>query len=503
MTIDSVSRPGRAVPPPTAGRAADTPDAADTPGAADRAPSAPPRGALVVLLVGIFVVTLDFFIVNVAIPSIGDSLHAGSAAIQFVVAGFALPYAAMMITGGRLGDLYGRRRMFATGLGLFTLASLVCGVAPDTGVLIGGRVLQGLAAALLSPQVLATINVAYTGERRARAFSAVGLAMGLGGVFGQLIGGLLIQADIAGSGWRAIFLINVPVGVAALALVGRLVPESRADGRARLDLVGTVLVALSLVAVVLPLVLGRQQGWPLWTWICLAAADPALLAFLAHQRWLGRRDGAPLVDLALFRRRAFGVGLAIGCVLAFELPSFFLTLALYLQSGRRLSALDSGLVFLPMGLSYLVACRRSGALAARLGRQVLALGAGGVALGYLVLAETVSRVGVGGSVLWLMPGLLIAGAGMGLALAPLPAVVMAGVAPQHASAAAGVLNAGQQAGGAIGVALVGLVFYRTLGSAPAPLDFGPAFGHGELLLAGFALVVGGLAQLLPRPPAGR
>src|SRR3954467_13381459 len=192
--------------------------------------AAPGLGALLVLLAGTFITTLDFFIVNVAIPATQKDLNAGPAAIQFVVAGFGLALPAGLITGGRLGDLYGRRRMFVLGLGLFTVASLACGLAPAAGFLVGARVAQGAAAALLTPQVLAIINTVYTGEYRARAFNAYGLAMGFGGVFGQLIGGLLIKADVAGLGWRAVFLINVPVGIAAVPAALRLVPESRAGG---------------------------------------------------------------------------------------------------------------------------------------------------------------------------------------------------------------------------------------------------------------------------------
>lgn len=467
-------------------------------GVATQAAPAPSWGALAVMLVGVFVVTLDFFIVNVAIPSIQHSFDAPPAAIQFVVAGFGLAYAASLITGGRLGDLFGRRRMYAIGLAVFTLASAACGLAPNAGFLVGGRVLQGLSAAMLAPQVLAIINIVYTGRHRVVAFNAFGLSMGFGGVFGQLIGGLLIQADIAGAGWRTIFLINVPVGVAALAVLRRLVPESRAEGRARLDLPGTLLVTASLVAVVLPLVEGQQLGWPTWTWVCLAAAVPLLVAFVARQRRLRARAGSPLIDLDMFRERVFSVGVVIGLVYALAMSSFFLVLALYLQQGHGLTALGSGLIFLPLGVGYFVASSRSGAVAAKLGRQVLAAGALSVVVGYLVLAETVSATGTTGSVLWLIPGLLVSGAGMGLVMAPLPAFVMAGVTQRHSSAASGVLNAAQQAGGATGVALVGLIFYRVLGATPTPPQYAHAFTLSEYLLTGFALAVTGLAQLLPR-----
>ncbi|WP_186382641.1 MFS transporter [Amycolatopsis rhizosphaerae] len=468
-------------------------------GAAPSAADRPSWGALGVLLAGIFITTLDFFIVNVAIPSVQLGLHAGPAAVQFVVAGFGLAYAAGLITGGRLGDLHGRRRMFRVGLGVFTVASAACGLAPTPGVLIAARVLQGLGAALLSPQVLAILNVVYTGRHRTAAFNAFGLAMGFGGVFGQLIGGVLIQADIAGLGWRSIFLINVPIGVLAMALAGRLVPESGASGGARLDLTGTVLVSLGLVAIVLPLVQGQQQGWPLWTWLCLAAAVPLLAGFVLHQRRTGDRGGSPLVDLAMFRQRAFSAGVAIGLVYALTTASFFLVLALYLQQGHGLSALGSGLVFLPLGLGYFVSSSKAGQVAARLGRQVLAAGGLIVAVGYLILAVTAEEIGATGAVAWLVPGLLIAGAGMGLVMAPLPATVLAGVRQEHAAAASGVLNAAQQAGGAIGVALVGVVFYRTLGSLGG---LAGAFSISELVLAGIGVAVACLVQLLPKAATG-
>lgn len=347
--------------------------------------------------------------------------------------------------------------------------------------------------------MLAVINVVYTGRHRVRAFNAFGVAMGFGGVFGQLVGGLLIHADIAGVGWRSIFLINVPVGVVTLAVVHRLVPESRAQGRARLDLLGTLLITLSLVAVVLPLVEGQQWGWPVWTWVCLAAAVPLLAGFVTRQHRVRARAGAPLVDLAMFRRPAFSVGLAIGGVYALAMSSFFLVLALYLQQGHGLTALGSGLIFLPLGIGYFVASSSAGAVAARLGRQVLTTGSLGVAVGYLVLAGTVGRVGVTGSVLWLAPGLFVAGAGMGLVMGPLPAIVMAGVAPRYSAAASGVLSAAQQAGGAIGVALVGLVFYRVIGTTALPDRYAHAFTLSEFLLAGFAVAVAALVQLLPKP----
>ena len=228
--------------------------------------------ALPVVLAGTFMVVLDFFIVNVAMPAMQADLHAGTGALEWVVAGYGLTFATLLITAGRLGDQFGRRRLFSVGLALFTLASAACGLAWSPAALVAARLVQGVAAALLSPQVLSIIGVAYTGEDRVRALSVYGIVLGLAAVGGQLVGGVLVQADVAGLGWRSCFLINVPVGLAALALAPRLVPESRAGRSSRIDVAGTVLVTAGLTAIILPLVEGRQHGWPLWTWLSLGAA---------------------------------------------------------------------------------------------------------------------------------------------------------------------------------------------------------------------------------------
>ncbi len=454
-----------------------------------RREAGPSRGALLVLLAGVFTSLLDFFIVNVALPDTQRDLRAGPSAVQFIVAGYGLALAAGLITAGRLGDLYGRRRMYVLGLGLFTLASAACGLAPSAGFLVGARVIQGGAAALLMPQILGIINTIYTGPARARAFTAYGVAIGFGAVFGQLIGGVLIRLDLAGLGWRSIFLINVPIGVAAAALAPRLVPESRAPGAARIDLIGTALVLVGLVAIVLPLVEGQQQGWPEWTFLCLAASIPLLGAFAFHQRRLAARSGSPLINLALFRDRAFTAGIVTSMAYQMMMASFFLVLALFLQNGLGLSALQSGLIFLPLGLGYFAASARSGKVAARLGRQVVALGSLVVSAGYLLLAAAVHD-----GTVWLVPGLLISGIGMGFAIAPMPSIVLARVKPEHAAAASGVLSTAQQAGNSIGVAVIGVVFYRALGSGSYP----HAFGLGLEVMAALGLAVAALVQFLPR-----
>ncbi|HXJ24410.1 MAG TPA: MFS transporter [Streptosporangiaceae bacterium] len=468
---------------------------AGRPGPVSPAPAGTPGwGPLLVVLAGTFMALLDFFIVNVALPSIQSGLHASRAAVQLIIAGYGLTFATGMISGGRLGDLYGRRRMFMTGLALFTLTSAACGLAPGAGLLIGARVLQGAAGALMTPQVLAIIGIVYAGSRRDRAFAAYGLAMGFAGVLGQLLGGAIITASVGGSGWRGIFLINVPVGLIALVLARRVIPEFGGSGvsgsTGRLDPAGTALATAGLAAVVAPLIEGQQYGWPAWTWASLAAAPVLLGGFVVHQRRRAASGRSPLVDPGLFASRGFSVGSLAALAFGLVPASFFFVLALFLQDGLGLSPLLSGEVFAAVGAGYFAAMMLATGLARRLGRQVLALGAAVVAAGALLLAAA------DGGTSWapLLPGLAVTGFGIGLVLVPLSATVLAGVDPQHAGAAAGVLATAQQVGGAVGVALVGVVFYRSLGAGA----FGHAMTVALILLAGLTVATAALVQLLPR-----
>ncbi|WP_327071310.1 MFS transporter [Kitasatospora sp. NBC_01250] len=454
------------------------------------APAPVPRGLLPVVLTATFMTTLDFFIVNVAIPSLQTGLRAGPTAVQWVVAGFGLALAAGLITAGRLGDRFGRRRMFALGLLLFTITSAACGLAPSAGVLVGARVAQGLAAALTGPQVLAILRTAYSGPAQARAFGSYAMTMGIGAVLGQLIGGLLIQADLFGLGWRSCFLINVPVGLATLAMVRRCVPESRAPQKQGLDLPGTVLVVAAVTALVLPLIQGQAQGWPLWTWVCLAGSVLLFAAFAVHQR---RFATDPVVDFGLLRDRATGLGLLGQLVFNLGQGSFFLVLAVFLQQGHGLDALDSGLLFMAIGSGYLGTSLVAPRVAARLGRQVNALGAVVIAAGLGLMALTVTEVGTSGSVWWLVPGLFVDGLGMGLVMGPLTATVLTGVRPQLVGSASGVLATVQQVGGALGIALLGNLFYSSLAHG----GFGHAFTLSLLALVALELLLALLVQGLP------
>jgi EmrB/QacA subfamily drug resistance transporter len=448
--------------------------------------------ALPVILAGTFMVTLDFFIVNVAIPSIQRDLHASTAAIEWLVAGYGLAYAALLIPGGRLGDLHGRRRIFCVGLAVFTLASAACGLAPGAGWLVVARFAQGVGAALLAPQVLAILGTIYVGADRARAFAAYGVVLGLASACGQVIGGLLIEADVLGLGWRGCFLVNLPIGMAALLMTPLAVPESRAASGLRLDIGGAVLVTLGIAGLLLPLIEGRARGWPTWTWLCFVAVASLSAAFVAQQRRRAARGLAPLVDPALFQDRGFGTWLVAALTLFGGVASSFFVLALYLQQGRGMAPLPSGLVFSAMALAFSATSLSAGWVRRWLGRPTLVPGALGMAVGLGALGLTVGCIGVGGSAGWLITGLLIDGAGMGLVMAPLAATVLAGLPGHHAGAAAGVLVTAQQLANALGVALVGLVYFGILQHG----GYAEAFTASVGCLAALALVLAALVWRL-------
>ncbi|GLZ39216.1 MFS transporter [Actinokineospora sp. NBRC 105648] len=426
-----------------------------------------------------FMITLDFFVSNVAIPAIRRDLHASAAQVQLIVVGYALAYAAGLITWGRLGDIHGRRRLFAIGLGVFTAASVACGLAGNADMLILARVAQGLAAGVMAPQVLAILGTTYTGAQRAKVFAISGLSKGVAGVFGQLIGGLLIAADSGGLGWRLCFLVNLPIGLVALAFTRRAVPESRAGGDTRLDGWSSVLAAVALIALVLPLVEGREHGWPLWTWVSLAVAVVLLTAFVARQR----TASTPLVDPALFRDRAFAVGVASTALYFAAMGAFLLVLAVYLQDERGMSPVGSGVLYTAIGVGFFVMTIRGAALAGRIGVRMVSVGALVLTAGWALLTLLTDL-----PVVWLAPALLVCGLGMGLIMSQLTARTLAGVPARLAGAGSGVLNTAVQIGSALGVALIGIVFYG------ARSGFVPAL----VTLVVVGLVLAALLRRLPQ-----
>ena len=452
-------------------------------------------GVLVVLLAGTFMAGLDFFIVNVALPSIATDLTAGPSSLEWVVAGYGLPYGVLLIAGARLGDVAGRRRVFLLGIAAFAVASLLCGSATTATMLIAGRVIQGAAAAALSPQVLATVTALYTGHARARAVDAFAATIGAAAVTGQLIGGALINANIFGLGWRACFLINVPIGIAVFIVGCRVLPRAERTER-RIDWVGTVIAGAALTAVVLPLIEGREYGWPTWTWVTFALGAFLLTGFVVHQRSVSAAGRNPLVDMSLFADRGFSVGLTVQLVFWMGQAAFFLILALYCQNGLKASPLQAGLIFLPLGVGYLVTSMTARHVAVRIGRQAVALGALGMLSGEILLVTATHHVSPH-HLSWLIAPLVIDGFGMGLAVGPLVATILAAVEPPHVGAASGILATGQQIGNSLGVAIIGVVFYNAL-DQPATPDVATAFRHGLFYLTIVAALVVAMVQALPR-----
>lgn len=447
---------------------------------------------LAVVLAGTSVSVLDFFIVNVALPAMQHSLHANASALEWVAAGYALTTAVLLIASGRLGDRFGRRRMFCLGLALFTLASAACGTAPNAATLITGRLLQGAGGALMSTNVLSLIGVIYIDAAdRAKAMAAYATVMGFAAVGGQLIGGALLQIDPLGLSWRSCFLINLPIGLLTVIAARRLVPESRGEATS-IDLPGIALITAALTALVLPLVEGRQLGWPLWCWISLALVLPLMAAFALQQRRVQQAGLLPLLDRVLLRLPSFRAGLVAQLVFWCGQASFFLILALFLQQGHGLTPLAAGGVFTTLALPYVVTSMRAPALAARYGRNVVTASALTLVTGHLVLIGTVALGGVDGSVLALLPGLGLVGIGMGLGIAPLTGGLLAGLRPEQAGAASGALTTAQYVGSALGVALVGIAYFGGLASG-----FAAAFEHGLWVLVGALALVAVLSRRLP------
>lgn len=437
------------------------------------------RGASVALLVVLFASFMDLLdvtIVTVAAPDITTDLHATPAQLQWILAAYTLALGSGLITGGRVGDEYGRRRVFLVSLSCFAAASAACALAPTVEFLIAVRVVQGLAGGFMVPQVFGIIRSSFEPAARAKAFGAYGAVQGLASVAGPLIGGALVDADLWGLGWRTIFWINIPVAVIALVLGVRVLPESHALSRSRLDVIGAVLAAAGVFLVLLPLVQGHDWGWPVWGWALLGAGVIVLGSFLIYERVLGQRGGEPVLDPSLLRIRSFTAGLAASVLFFGGLASFFLILSIYLQAGTGRSAWETGLVILPYAIGSMITSGAGVALAAKAGRALLVTGSLTLALSQGLLWFLVSDGGAPGY--WALASVMfLGGLGLGLGAPILVNVVLAGVPGRAAGAAGGVLSTVNQIGGAVGVAVLGTVFFNALtttASAGAP---GELFGH--------------------------
>ncbi len=457
--------------------------------------------ALISLLLASTMELIDVSIVNVALPTIEADLGATGAQLQWMVAAYPLAFAVALVTGSRLGDAFGRKRLFVVGLVSFTLLSAACGLAPSAEALVAFRALQGLGAAAMIPQVMSSIQVMYAPHERAKAMGAFSGLAGLATVLGPVLGAVLTQADIGGSSWRPVFLINVPMGILALVAALRWIPESQAVRRPDLDPVGVLTLAGGLLAVLYPLTMGREQGWPAWVFAAMAVGVLVLVRFCVTQR---RREAAgqePLVALSLYRGRAFAGGSTVLMVLFVSMAAYFLAQTVYFQAGLGWSVLKAGLVSVPFAVTTAVfAGYGVTVLAPRIGRRVLQHGAGVLALGVVLQAVVVHAAGADTSFWWFVPSLVVTGAGFGLMVAPIGMFTIAEVPVEQAGSASGLFNTTTQLANAIGIAVLGTVFFEVVGrqdsQVPSEL-FGPAFQVVLVAVAAMMVLAWFAARALP------
>nr|BBH89218.1 MFS transporter [Thermosporothrix sp. COM3] len=417
--------------------------------------------ALVVLVLAAFMTTLDDFIVFVAEPALQRELHMDAAGLQWVIAGYVLAYGVLVVTGGRLGDIYGRKRLFLYGVWGFTLTSFLCGIAPDTLVLIIARILEGITAALMFPQVFSLLKVTFPEKEQGIALGIIGAVLGAAAIGGQLLGGLLLGANIGGLGWRPIFFVNVPVGLLAALAAPFLLRESRSTTATRVDGPGVLLATGTLFLLAFPLVEGREMGWPWWTLLCLVACLPVGWLFLRYEQRRTRMLGSPLLDLSLFRNTVFTRSILILLLETALGSAFFFILALYLQSGHHFSPFEAGLAFTPMAIAYTVGSLATSRLTPKLGTRILHLGILIAALGTVVTFVVVSMT-TKPTLLTMLP-LAILGFGNALVATPLPGFILTVAGDDAAGAASGSISTAQQVGPALGIAVIGVIFFSLLG----------------------------------------
>src|SRR5215472_14533939 len=453
--------------------------------------------AAIVMITGALMDMIDVTIVNVALPTIRRDLQASATQLEWVISGYMLAFAAALIIAGNFGDLFGRKRVFLAGVAVFGLASLAAGLSQSGAELIAARIVQGTAAAAMAPQVLATFRAIFAGAERGKAFSIYGAMLGFASAVGLVLGGLLTDANLFGWSWRTVFFVNVPVAVAALIAGLRFVPETKDAGARRPDIRGAVLLAASLVAIVYPLLEGRQLGWPAWVWGLLAAGLAGLGGLgLLEARRAGRRDNktAPLLRVGLFRVPAFAAGLGVQMAFAAGMQGFFLAFALWLQAGEQFSPLKAGLTAVAFSVGSFIGAPVAVPLAQRHGRRILAAGGALMVAGIAGVALAASHVGVNGSPWPVVPGLVAAGAGLALLIIPLVNVVLAAVPVEVAGGASGLFSTAQQLGGALGAALLGTVFFGYLNGH----SFQAALVHTAPSAMGAFALCAVLSMLLPR-----
>ncbi|MCX4906275.1 MFS transporter [Streptomyces sp. NBC_00878] len=462
--------------------------------------------ALAIVMTAAFMDLVDVTIVNIAIPSIQREAGASFGQIQWITAGYALAFAAGLITGGRLGDIHGRKRLFLIGIGGFTIASALCGFAANPDMLVAARILQGGMAALMVPQVLSIVHATFPAHERGKVFGLFGAVVGLGAVMGPLLGALLTEWNLFGLEWRPIFLINLPVGIAGLVLGRKFITESKAPHALKLDLVGVALVTLGLLMLLYPLIRGRELDWPTWGYVSMAGALVVFAALVAYEKRKTARDGSPLVELSLFKVKSFAAGIAVQTVFGVSLGIFFLVWTLYMQFGLGWRPLRAGLTGVPFSIAVSVAAGISvQKLVPRFGRKVLQAGALTMAAGVLLYIWESERYGLSIASWQMALPLVVMGVGMGLIVAPLTDAILSEVPREHSGSASGLINTVQQMGNALGLALVSVVFFGTMSDhLPAP-EIGPAyvdaFQHALVWVAVVMTAIFLLMFALPKRPA--
>lgn len=427
--------------------------------------------SLAVILAAAFLVGLDFFIVNVSIPSIQANLHATFADVQLVIASYGLTYAVLLISGGRLGDIYGRKRVFMWGTAAFTVASMLCGFAQTPVFLISARALQGIAGAMVFPQVLSIMQVTFPPSERAKAFGLFGTVIGTSSFAGNVLGGLLVNANVAGLSWRPIFLVNLPIGVMVVLAASKYVSETRSPKARRLDVPGVAIMTLGLALLLYPIIQGREAGWPAWAFVSIAASLPTFILFVQWERRVTARGGSPLVELSLFHDRAFVVGLFSGVCFFSGAAAFFLISTVFLQNGLGYSARDAGLSFMSFAIAFLGSSLGSMRLQPKLGSRIINLGAALMITGLGLLLWLTAWRGAALTGIDLAPVLLIYGTGQGFVMPTLISTILINIKGHDAGSASGVLSTVQQVSFATGVAVIGTVFFSSLGHANTTAAF--------------------------------
>lgn len=412
---------------------------------------------LAIVVAAQFMFGVDAFIVNVAIPTIAVDLHATPAQIESVIAIYLIAYATLVVTGGRLGDIHGTKNVFLAGVLGFTATSLWCGLAQSGAELIVARLAQGATATLMVPQVLATLHLLFTDESRSRAFGIYGIVLGLAGAAGFLLGGLLVTIDLAHTGWRSVFFVNVPCGLIIAVAAWRIMPSVPRRAGTRLDIKGSVVLFAGLLCLIGPLLFGHDVGWAPWLWVVMLGGGAILAGFLKLEHIVARA-GMPLIDLTLLADAAFLRGLGAAFFFFVANLSFYLVMTLFMQRGLKIAPLAAGLAFVPLALAFVVASRHSSARAKHRGTKVLIEGC---ALQFAGLAALALVAGVIDAPTPLMLALImiIFGYGQGLVMAPLSGAVLSTVKPVAAGSASGMYGTTAQIGNAAGVAAIGAVFF--------------------------------------------